>query len=82
MKIPQEIKHGLECCTSPRSCLRLQCEYFEGYPTCIMNLTRDALEYINELEARAPRWISINEKLPTPDTEVLASAIDNDGKAS
>lgn len=36
----------------------------------------DTLEHAND---NAPKWISVNEKLPTPDTRVLASAIDNDG---
>lgn len=71
MEKHEKIKHGLECCASKRSCLGLQCEYLGDYPTCITNLVRDALEYINELEARAPRWISVKERLPEEGVWVL-----------
>lgn len=71
MEKHEKIKRGLECCTSKRSCLALKCEYFGDHPTCITNLARDAQEYINELEARAPRWISVKERLPEKGVEVL-----------
>lgn len=76
MKTPQEIKQTLEQC-SHNKCAK--CVYFRD--GCASRLMRDALEYINELEARAPMWISVSEKLPTPDTRVIASAIDNYGES-
>lgn len=79
MEKHEKIKHGLECCTNQVRCVGPQCEYYGDFPVCIISLMRDAMEYINDLEARAPRWISVSEKMPTPDTRVLASAIDNDG---
>lgn len=71
MKTPEEIKHGLECCTKEMKCLGLQCEYYGDFPVCIISLLRDAIEYINELEAKAPRWISVNERLPEEGVWVL-----------
>lgn len=76
MKMPNEIKQTLKQC-SHNKCA--SCVYFRD--GCNNKLMRDALEYINELEARAPKWISVREKLPMPDTRVLASAIDNDGES-
>lgn len=71
MKTPEEIKHGMECCKNIGSCIVGNCEYFSGYPICTRDLIRDALEYINELEARAPRWISVKERLPEEGVLVL-----------
>ena len=56
MKTPEEIKHGLECCANVGACIRDRCEYYlGGNLMCTRDLARDALEYINELEARAPK---------------------------
>lgn len=71
MKTSEEIKHGLDCCTNQERCFGHRCEYFGDYPICITNLLRDALEYINELEAKTPRWISVEDDLPEKDTEVM-----------
>lgn len=75
MKTPEEIKHGLECCTNQVRCVGPQCEYYGDFPNCITSLMRDALEYINELEARAPRWISVKERLPEEGVWVLTRDI-------
>lgn len=73
MKTPEEIKKGLECCAraSEEACKHCpycnDCDIFEA-----CNLYRDALAYINQLEARVPEWISVKDRLPNPSTYVLA----------
>lgn len=72
-KTPDEIKKGLECCakSSLEACehcpYRKDCDNFEAG-----NLYRDAIAYINKLEACVPKWISVNDRLPEPSTYVLA----------
>lgn len=70
MKTPEGIKQTLEQC-SHNKCGN--CVYFRD--GCATRLMRDTLEYINELEARAPRWISVKERLPEKGVEVLTRDI-------
>ena len=53
MKTPEEIKRGLEYCPKYEDCTMEGCEcpYFMNI-MCSSDLMHDALEYINELEAR------------------------------
>ncbi len=82
MKTPEEIKHGLEYCASEGACISDKCEYYAGGSImCLVDLMRDALEYINELEVKVPRWISVIGGMPAPEIRVLVSAIDNDGES-
>lgn len=74
MEKHEKVKQALNQCSLERCAY---CPYKRD--GCVDALLDDALQYINELEARAPKWISVSEKLPTPDTEVLASATDNNG---
>lgn len=60
MRTPEEIKKGLEICIADENCR--DCPYKNGY--CDMQLERDALSYIQQLEAQQPRWISVGERLP------------------
>jgi len=53
MKTPDEIKNGLECCVQGNVC-RKNCPYGgspHGIVVCTANLSRDALAYIQQLEA-------------------------------
>ena len=74
MKTPEASKKGLECCAkvSQEACYHcpymIDCETFGNAG----NHSRDALAYINQLEARVPKWISVKERLPEPSTYVLA----------
>ena len=74
MKMPDEIKKGLECCAkvSPEACYHcpymIDCETFGSAG----NHSRDALAYINQLESRATKWISVKDRLPNASTYVLA----------
>ena len=69
MKTPDEIKKELERCTT----------YICGFPCegclygidaekaesdCVDALLKDALAYIQQLEAAQPKWISVEERLP------------------
>lgn len=66
MKTPEEIKKGLECCiqNSEEACYlcpyMIDCETFDNAG----NHSRDALAYINQLEARVPKWISVEDRKP------------------
>ena len=67
MKTPEEIKKGLETCIVYKNCRG--CPYNNG--KCGMQLERDALAYIQQLEQRlvevnktSPRWISVKEREP------------------
>ena len=72
MKTHDEIKKGLVCCakSSLEACehcpYRKDCENFDA-----CNLYRDALAYITQLEALVPKWISVEERLPEDDDDVL-----------
>ena len=73
MRTPEEIKKGLEICIVGER--YRDCPYNNGY--CDMQLERDALSYIQQLEAQQPRWISVGERLPEDDGYVLCHC--NDG---
>ena len=38
-------------------------------------------EKVTQLEAAQPKWISVIDEMPSPETRALASAIDNDGES-
>lgn len=70
MTTPDEIKRGLEHCISDVGCIG--CVY---YDECVGDgtyepLMMDALAYIRQLEAKAPKWISVEEGLPEHDVRV------------
>lgn len=69
MKTPDEIKKELERCTNYtcgfpcEGCLYgIDAEKVE--PDCVDALLKDALAYIQQLEAAQPKWISVEERLP------------------
>lgn len=67
-KTPDEIKKGLEICNSSMDCN--DCPYLSNrfcIPSCKCSRNADALAYIQQLEARVPRWISVEERLPKVD---------------
>lgn len=72
MKTPDEIKKGLACCAK---CSKEACEHCPYMKDCdnfdAGNLYRDAIAYINQLEARVPKWISVKDRLPEDDDDVL-----------
>ena len=61
MKTPDDIKKGLAGC-SARRCAK-DCPYGDTIP-CVMMMHKDACEYVQQLEAQAPKWISVEERLP------------------
>lgn len=72
MKSPDEIKKGLECCMGdPLVWHCEECPYAddgaEADDGCDYNgaqVMQDALALIQQLEAKVPRWISVEERLP------------------
>ena len=62
-KTPEEIKSGLECWANDSGCTGSSCPY-GGILACEKKIGKDALEYINELEAKQQKWISVDDKDP------------------
>lgn len=46
--------------------------YQDASGGCFAHRGRDALAYIQQLEAQVPKWVSVEERLPELDTVVLA----------
>ena len=83
MKTPDEIKKGLEICSSRGDCAK--CPYPEGecfsdlvekdahgYILQLENHISELTEKVAHLEAAQPKWISVEERLPDEPGEVLA----------
>lgn len=72
MKSPDEIKKGLECCITDNC---NECPYRPLYDVwgCKLARAQDALALIQQLEARIPRWISVEERLPRRYERVLVA---------
>ena len=64
MRTPEEIKKGLEICRGKCTGNKPHCPYDKYVNGCEDALNRDALAYIQQLEAQQPRWISVGERLP------------------
>lgn len=77
MKTPEEIKMGLEICRGECTGNKPHCPYDKYVNGCEDTLNRDALAYIQKLEAQQPRWISVGERLPEDDGYFLCNR--NDG---
>ena len=60
MKTPEEIKRGLERCATDNCD---NCPYVINW-VCSYELKSDSLAYIQQLEAKVPKWISVEERLP------------------
>ena len=85
MKLPEEIKKGLAYCDSRdhmlNGCAGV-CPYWcDKYGCHSTEMKIDALAYIRQLEQRIveadktySHWISVKERLPEPDQEVLLIA--------
>ena len=72
MKTPEEIKKGLELCAAD-DCYEEKhtgCPYDDD-ELCIRHICGDALAYITQLEARVPKWISVKDRLPEDDENVM-----------
>ena len=52
-----------------------------AYIQQLENHIGELTEKVARLEAAQPRWISVIDGMPAPETRVLASAIDNDGES-
>ena len=77
MRTPEEIKKGLEICRGKCTGNKPHCPYDKYGDGCEDMLNRDALAYIQQLEAQQPRWISVGERLPEDDGYFLCNR--NDG---
>lgn len=72
MKTPEAIKKGLEACSEDECHGQHQSCPYKDDALCMMHICSDALAYINQLEERVPKWISVEDRLPNPSTYVLA----------
>jgi len=72
-RTPEEIKKGLELCIGNSDLSEDYCEKCPYIPdaSCRDTLEIDALAYIQQLEAAQPKWISVEERLPEPEKDVL-----------
>ena len=70
MRTPEEIRKGLQCCKNSEC---EECRYFDGSGSwsCVGRLIKDVFAYVQQLEAQQPRWVSVGERLPENDDEVL-----------
>lgn len=76
MRTPEEIKKGLEYCSekAKRETKCSECIYFnDPRGWCSTAITKDALDYIQQLEAQQPRWISVGERLPENGQKIIAA---------
>ena len=73
MKTPDEIKKGMECCRKAVDTLECpqECPYYKDDCDCGSKPYQDCVAYIQQLEAQVPRWISVEERLPEENAEVL-----------
>ena len=87
MKTPDEIKKALRICSGKLLDYCDACNYCNWSSDCACNsrMCADALDYIQQLEnhigeftekvaqleAAQPKWISVEERLPEPNTTVL-----------
>lgn len=62
MKTPDEIKKGLALCIDNEAAC-IGCPY-DDVETCHCDLMEDAFALIQQLEAKVPKWISVEKKLP------------------
>ncbi len=69
-KTPEEIMKGLECCITDNC---KECPYYPLYEVfgCKLARAKDAIALIQQLEAKVPRWISVEERLPEHMDDVL-----------
>ena len=76
MRTPEEIKKGLEWLGNHTGCddKRMHlCSYFDVCDGAGCFMARDALAYIQQLEAQQPRWISVGEQLPENGQKIIAA---------
>lgn len=88
MKMPDEIKKGLECCASVNApcescpfrtgtgakCIRHMSECALAYIQQLENNIGELTEKVSQFEAAHPKWISVEDRLPEPNTTVLLIA--------
>lgn len=73
VRLPEEIKKGLETCRGKCTGNKPHCPYDKYVNGCEDALNRDALSYIQQLEVQQPRWISVGERLPENGQKIIAA---------
>lgn len=70
-KTPEEIKAALDYCSHDTCGDNDECAYLDEEIRCWEKVMKDALEYIQHLEAAQPKWISVKERLPESGVHVF-----------
>lgn len=70
MITPDEIKRGLECCEK-ENCDECPYRTYARATECTEALWIDHMRYLKWLEARVPKWISVEDRLPEDQRSVL-----------
>ena len=81
-RTPEEIKRRMKCASF--DCGAIDCDDCECSDLCksldVFGDSANALAYIQHLEAQQPKWISVEERLPPPETErYLVACVCSDG---
>lgn len=80
MKSPKKIKNGLEYLGMTLVADKERYIRKHGIAYAYAeDLAKDALEYIQQLEAKQPRWISVKERLPEDGQKIIAAFHDGGG---
>ena len=79
MKRPEETKRGLECIVKGKypnaycNCSYLNRPVENLWECSWAEINKDALAYIQQLEAQVPKWISVEERLPNRNEKVFVT---------
>ena len=71
MEKSDKVKKGLETCIGECTGNKPHCPYHTCGNGCMDTMNKDARAYIQQLEAQVPKWISVEERLPEEDDDVL-----------
>ena len=82
-KTPEDIKRRLQCAIF--DCSDISCDECQYPDVCASTISsicaEDALALIECLESQQPKWISVEERLPEPEKNVLIRILENTGFA-
>lgn len=72
MKTPEEIKNALRMCSTwEKNCEECPYKPMKKAISCSAEMKRDSITMIEHLEAKVPKWISVEELLPEHGKDVL-----------
>ncbi len=78
MRTPEEVKKALRICNNNYDTPCDDCQYAKEF-ACIAQLKLDALEYIEALEAKVPKWVHKEDGRPKCNESKRVLVCDEDG---